>query len=169
MSSVVITVFMLSFPETGGCFRDGLLLEIREPIFEFNSRALTYSSIPANFHIHLFISKPGRVTANDTLTVRLQGMIGPPNIIIVCHQNCDRLVNPTESIYLSAYCINCPNGERLTYVWDVRPLTSLAAVQYFDWDKYAPSGKHNYFLEINAETFTTSRSDDSYIVTASGQ
>lgn len=156
-------------PETGGCFRDGLMLEIREPIFEFNSRALTYSTIPVDFYIHLFVSKPGRATANDTLTVRLQGMIGPPNIIIVCHRNCDRQVNASDVVSLSAYCINCPNGEQLTYVWDVRPLTSLAAVQFFDWDRYSPSGKGRYFLEIKAGTFNTNRADDSYLVTVTGQ
>ena len=68
-------------------------------------------------------------------------------------QNCEKNINPSEKVILTATCSECESSERLMYMWR---LSAGSTLKDLDWISDTTTGRYNKNLVIKAETLGSS-------------
>ncbi|XP_067387024.1 polycystin family receptor for egg jelly [Emydura macquarii macquarii] len=109
------------------------------------------------YHFRLVIQKDNRKSyADQTVSVRPGS---PPLLNVICIENCDKIVIPTDRFTLSGKCLNCRMTSKPVYHWSL--FSERFTEVRFDWGSKTSTGRSSAYMSINALSFI-SIADRSY-------
>ncbi|XP_075458835.1 polycystin family receptor for egg jelly [Ascaphus truei] len=101
-----------------------------------------------NYYFRLVVSKRNRTGYTDQTVFVIPGL--PPDINVVCIENCHKILIPTERFTLSGICLDCSKTSRPVYEWSLYQNTNEVD---FNWTSNTATGRSIADMSINALTF----------------
>uniref|UniRef100_UPI00398E8EB6 polycystin family receptor for egg jelly-like n=1 Tax=Pristiophorus japonicus TaxID=55135 RepID=UPI00398E8EB6 len=107
-------------------------------------------SVRRNIYFRVRVEKDTRTSYFDQTIWVLPGFV--PSALIICIENCETTLIPTDRFISNGSCPGCPDSSQLRYQWGLFAAGSLSEIN-FDWSSESLTGNSLSYVSFNPLAF----------------
>ncbi|XP_072913702.1 polycystin family receptor for egg jelly-like [Hemitrygon akajei] len=130
---------------------------VSKPELKWNSAVSQTLVIPPHtlalnksFYFRVVVQKDMRTSYFDQTIAVVSHFV--PKMLIICIENCQRFLLPTDRFILAGVCSNCPDSSQMTFQWKLLSRSSGSEVM-FDWASGSLTGNSMAYVSLNPLSF----------------